>query len=204
MDNPTKAQMWLTSLETIFRYMKCPNDQKFKESICAKFFFANVRYAKQQKFLNLEQGDMTMEQYDAEFDMLSHFAPDVVKNEATRTEKPTTHADALRLALDLSLHEKAISSKAVGRGTTPGQKRMAELQPTVAPQRNLRPGGLFQRHRQKLATAGKTMRELPAYQSCGRYHGGRCLARNGVCFRCKQPGHIVDFCPQKLLETTSN
>ena len=26
MDNPTKAQMWLTSIETIFRYMKCPND----------------------------------------------------------------------------------------------------------------------------------------------------------------------------------
>ncbi|TYK09655.1 histone H2B.3-like [Cucumis melo var. makuwa] len=24
MDNPTKAQMWLTSIETIFRYMKCP------------------------------------------------------------------------------------------------------------------------------------------------------------------------------------
>ncbi|KAA0036775.1 gag protease polyprotein [Cucumis melo var. makuwa] len=60
---------------------------------------------------------------------------------------------------------------------------MAELQPTVAPQRNLRPGGLFQRHRQKLAAVGKTVRELPAYQSCGRYHGGRCLARNGVCFR---------------------
>ena len=30
---------------------------------------------------------MTMEQYDAEFDMLSRFAPDVVKDEAARTEK---------------------------------------------------------------------------------------------------------------------
>ncbi|KAA0036939.1 histone H2B.3-like [Cucumis melo var. makuwa] len=28
MDNPTKAQMWLTSIETIFRYMKCPEDPK--------------------------------------------------------------------------------------------------------------------------------------------------------------------------------
>ncbi|KAA0052251.1 hypothetical protein E5676_scaffold113G00550 [Cucumis melo var. makuwa] len=81
-------------------------------------------YAKQQKFLNLEQGDMTMEQYHAEFDMLSRFAPDVVKDEEAKTEKfvrglrldlqgivrafrPTTHADALRLALDLSLHESA-------------------------------------------------------------------------------------------------
>ncbi|KAA0067304.1 histone H2B.3-like [Cucumis melo var. makuwa] len=35
MDNPTKAQMWLTSIETIFRYMKCPDDQKVQ---CAVFF----------------------------------------------------------------------------------------------------------------------------------------------------------------------
>ncbi|KAA0035822.1 gag protease polyprotein [Cucumis melo var. makuwa] len=95
MDIPTKAQMWLTFIEKIFRYMKCPNDQKvecacffledrgtawwetaermlggdvikitweqFKESFYAKFFFTNVKYANQQMFLNLEQGDMTME-----------------------------------------------------------------------------------------------------------------------------------------------
>ncbi|KAL4011250.1 hypothetical protein IC575_028302 [Cucumis melo] len=35
MDNPTKAQMWLTSIETIFRYMKCHNDQKVQ---CTVFF----------------------------------------------------------------------------------------------------------------------------------------------------------------------
>ena len=35
MDNPTKAQMWLTSIEIIFRYMKCPDDQKVQ---CVVFF----------------------------------------------------------------------------------------------------------------------------------------------------------------------
>ena len=35
MDNPTKAQMWLTSIETIFWYMKFPDDQKVQ---CAIFF----------------------------------------------------------------------------------------------------------------------------------------------------------------------
>ncbi|KAA0053184.1 gag protease polyprotein [Cucumis melo var. makuwa] len=180
MDNPTKAQMWLTSIETIFRYMKCPEDQKvqcavffledrgtawwetaermlggdvskitweqFKENFYAKFFFANVKHAKLQEFLNLEQGDMTVEQYDAEFDMLSRFAPDMVRDEAARTEKfvrglrldlqgivralrPATHADALRIALDLSLPERADSIKAAGRGSALGQKRKVETQP---------------------------------------------------------------------------
>ncbi|XP_050940455.1 uncharacterized protein LOC127149320 [Cucumis melo] len=28
LEDPTRAQLWLSSLETIFRYMKCPVDQK--------------------------------------------------------------------------------------------------------------------------------------------------------------------------------
>ncbi|KAA0049950.1 ty3-gypsy retrotransposon protein [Cucumis melo var. makuwa] len=90
--------------------------EQFKESFYSKFFSTNVKYAKQQEFLNLEQGDMTVEQYDAEFDMLSRFAPDVVKDEAARTEKFVR-------ALDLSLHERADPSKAAGRSLTLGQKR---------------------------------------------------------------------------------
>ncbi|KAL0535898.1 hypothetical protein IC582_024827 [Cucumis melo] len=253
MDNPTKAQMWLTSIETIFRYMKCPEDQKvqcavffledrgtawwetaermlggdvskitweqFKENFYAKFFSANVKHAKLQEFLNLEQGDMTVEQYDAEFDMLSRFAPDMVRDEAARTEKfvrglrldlqgivralrAATHADALRIALDLSLPERADPSKAAGRGSALGQKRKVETQPDVAPQRTLRSGGVFQRHRRELAAAGRTLRELPACTTFGRVHGGRCLAGSGVCFRCRQPGHTADVCPRKPFETT--
>ncbi|KAA0056043.1 DNA/RNA polymerases superfamily protein [Cucumis melo var. makuwa] len=67
--------------------------------------------------MNLEIGCMMVEQYDAKFDMLSRFASDVIKNEAARTERfvrglrldiqnlvrafqPSTHADALRLAVE--------------------------------------------------------------------------------------------------------
>ncbi|KAA0032717.1 hypothetical protein E6C27_scaffold853G00560 [Cucumis melo var. makuwa] len=161
--------------------------EQFKESFYAKLFSANVKYAKQQEFLNLEQDDMTVEQYDAEFDMLSHFAPDVVKDEDARTEKfvrglrldlqgivqalrPTTHADALHLGLDLSLHERADPSKAAGRGLALGQKRKVELQPDFIP--------------------------------CWRVHVGRRLAGSGVCFRCKQLGHTAIACPKKPIETT--
>ncbi|XP_050941568.1 uncharacterized protein LOC127149744 [Cucumis melo] len=153
---------WETAERMLSRDVSKITWEQFKERFYAKFFSANVRYAKQQKFLNLEQGDMTIEKYDAEFDMLSRFAPEVVKDEATKTEK---FVRGLRLDFQ---------------------------------------GGHFQRHHQELAATGKTVKELPACRSCERYHGGRCLAGIGVCFRCKQPGHTVDFCPQKLLETTSN
>ncbi|TYK02364.1 gag protease polyprotein [Cucumis melo var. makuwa] len=102
----------------------------------------------------------------------------------------------VKLPLDLSLHERA------GRGSALGQKRKVETQPDVIPQRTLRSGGVFQRHRRELAAAGRTLRELPTCTTCGRVHGGRCLAGSGVCFRCRQPGHTADVYPRKPFETT--
>ncbi|TYJ97948.1 ty3-gypsy retrotransposon protein [Cucumis melo var. makuwa] len=204
-------------------YMKCPKDQKVQ---CTVFFLedggtawwetAERMLGGDQEFLNLEQGDITVEQYDAEFDMLSRFALDVVKDEEARTEKfvrglrldvqgivralrPTTHAGYC-----LSLHERVDPSKAADRGSALGQKRKVESQPDLTLQQNLRSGGVFQRHRQDLTATGRTLRELPICSSCGRVHGGRCLAESGVCFRCRQPGHIADACPRKLIETTSH
>ncbi|KAL0539787.1 hypothetical protein IC582_024005 [Cucumis melo] len=247
--------MWLSSLETIFRYMKCPEDQKvqcavfmltdrgtawwettermlggdvsqitwqqFKESFYAKFFPASLRDAKRQEFLNLEQGDMTVEQYDAEFDMLSRFAPEMIATEAARADKfvrglrldiqglvrafrPATHADALRLAVDLSLQERANSSKTAGRGSTSGQKRKAEQQPVPVPQRNFRPGGEFRSFQQKPFEAGEAARGKPLCTTCGKHHLGRCLFGTRTCFKCRQEGHTADRCPLRLTGIAQN
>ncbi|KAL0549014.1 hypothetical protein IC582_013494 [Cucumis melo] len=247
--------MWLSSLETIFRYMKCPEDQKvqcavfmltdrgtawwettermlggdvsqitwqqFKESFYAKFFSASLRDAKRQEFLNLEQGDMTVEQYDAGFDMLSRFAPEMIATEAARADKfvrglrldiqglvrafrPATHADALRLAVDLSLQERANSSKTAGRGSTSGQKRKAEQQPVPVPQRNFRPGGEFRSFQQKHFEAGEAARGKPLCTTCGKHHLGRCLFGTRTCFKCRQEGHTADRCPLRLTGIAQN
>ncbi|KAL0556276.1 hypothetical protein IC582_004788 [Cucumis melo] len=247
--------MWLSSLETIFRYMKCPEDQKvqcavfmltdrgtawwettermlggdvsqitwqqFKESFYPKFFSASLRDAKRQEFLNLEQGDMTVEQYDAEFDMLSRLAPEMIATEAARADKfvrglrldiqglvrafrPATHADALHLAVDLSLQERANSSKTAGRGSTSGQKRKAEQQPVPVPQRNFRAGGEFCRFQQKPFEAGEAARGKPLCTTCGKYHLGRCLFGTRTCFKCRQEGHTADRCPLRLTGNAQN
>ncbi|KAL0561256.1 hypothetical protein IC582_001678 [Cucumis melo] len=175
--------------------------QQFKESFYVKFFSASLRDAKQQEFLNLEQGDMTVEQYDAEFDMLSHFAPEMIATEAARADKfvrglrldiqglvrafrPATHADALRLAVDLILQERTNSSKAAGRGLTSGQKRKAEQQPVSVPQRNFRSGGEFRRFQQKPFEVGEATKGKPLCTTCGKHHLGRCLFETRTCFKC--------------------
>ncbi|KAA0053209.1 ty3-gypsy retrotransposon protein [Cucumis melo var. makuwa] len=185
MDNPTKAQMWLTSIEKIFKYMKYPEDQKVQ---CLVFFLEDRGTAWWETAERMLGGD-----YDAEFDMLSRFAPDVVKDEEARTKK---------FVRDLSLHERVDSSKAIGRGSALRRKRKVELLPDLTLQRNLKSGGVFQRHCRELTAVGRTLRELPVCPSYGRVHGGRCLAESRVCFRCRQPGHTVDACPRKPIETT--
>ncbi|TYK06675.1 gag protease polyprotein [Cucumis melo var. makuwa] len=136
---------------------------------------------------------MTVEHYDAGFDMLSHFAPDVVKDEEAKTEN---------FVRDLSLHERVDLSKAASKGSTLGQKRKTESQRDLVPQQNLRSEGVFQRHRPELAAVGRTFRELPVCHSCGRVHEGHGLAGSGVCFRCRQPGYTADACHWKHIETT--
>ncbi|KAA0045470.1 ty3-gypsy retrotransposon protein [Cucumis melo var. makuwa] len=196
MDNPTKAQIWLTCIEKIFKYMKCRDDQKVQ----CKVFFLDDRgtawWETAERMLGGDVSKIIWEQFKESF-YAKFFSANV-----KYAKQPTTHADALRLVLDLSLHERVDPSKATGRGSTIDQKRKAESQPDLTLQRNLRSGGVFQRHRRELAAAGRTLRELPVCPSCGRVHGGRCLAGSRVCFRCRQPRYTTDACPWKLIETT--
>ncbi|KAL0554265.1 hypothetical protein IC582_008182 [Cucumis melo] len=164
---------------------------------------------------------MTVEQCDAEFDMLSRFAPEMIATEAARADKfvrglrldiqglvrafrPATHADALRLAVDLILQERANSSKTAGRGSTSGQKRKAEQQPVPVPQQNFRPGGEFRSFQQKPFEAGEAARGKPLCTTCGKHHLGRCLFGTRTCFKCRQEGHTADRCPLRLTGIAQN
>ncbi|KAA0032794.1 ty3-gypsy retrotransposon protein [Cucumis melo var. makuwa] len=133
LEDPIRTQMWLSSLETIFR----------------------LRDAKQQEFLNLEQGDRIVEQYDAEFDMLSRFAPEMIATEVARADK---FIRGLRLDIQ-------------GKGSTSGQKRKAEQQPISVPQRNFRSGGEFHRFQRNLLRNALN-------QGAGAPHQGKVFATN--------------------------
>ncbi|KAA0031864.1 ty3-gypsy retrotransposon protein [Cucumis melo var. makuwa] len=236
LEDPTRAQMWLSSLETIFRYMKCPEDQKVR---CAVFMLTDrgtacLRDAKRQEFLNLEQGDRKVEQYDAEFDMLSRFAPEMIVLETAKADKfvrglrldiqglvrafrPASHANALRLAMNLSLQERANSSKVAVRGSASGQKRKAEQQPISMPQRNFRSGGEFYRFQQKPFEAGEAVRGsrcvplagstiwavvylgLGFASSVGAPHQGKVFATNKI--EAERAGTLVKGCQ---IEITSH
>ncbi|TYK27119.1 ty3-gypsy retrotransposon protein [Cucumis melo var. makuwa] len=163
--------------------------KQFKESFYAKFFSASLQDAKRQEFLNLEQSDRTVEQYDAEFDMLSHFAPEMIATEAARAD---------------NLQERGNLSKVAGRGSTSSQKRKGEQQPILVPQRNFSSGGEFHRFHQRPFEAGEAARGEPLCSTCWKHHLSRCLFGTRTCFKCKQEGHIADRCPMRLTGVAQN
>ncbi|KAL0534292.1 hypothetical protein IC582_028581 [Cucumis melo] len=153
--------------------------------------------------------------------MLSRFAPEMIVTEAARADKfvrglkldiqglvrafrPATHVDALRLAVDLSLQERANSSKVAGRGSTSGQKRKAEQQPISVPQRNFRSGGESHRFQQKPFEEGEAARGKPLCTTCGKHHLGHCLFGTRICFKCRQEGHTADRCSMILTGNAQN
>ncbi|KAL0561232.1 hypothetical protein IC582_001654 [Cucumis melo] len=142
---------------------------------------------------------MIVEQYDAEFDMLSRLAPEMIATEAARADKFVRG-----LRLDIQGLERANSSKVAGRGSTSGQKRKAEQQPISVPQRNFRSGGEFRRFKQKPFEVGEAARWKPLCTTCGKHHLGRCLFETRICFKCRQEGHTADRCPMRLTGNVQN
>ncbi|MCI57517.1 retrotransposon protein, partial [Trifolium medium] len=48
-------------------------------------------------------------------------------------------------------------------------------------------------HKGKQAQTSQTLRPCP---ECGKFHGGECMKGKGVCYFCKQPGHMKHECPK--------
>ncbi|TYK25866.1 gag-protease polyprotein [Cucumis melo var. makuwa] len=99
----------------------------------------SLKDAKLQEFLELQQSNMTVEQYDLKFNVLSFFVPKKVATKATKADKfvrgfrldlqgfvrafrPANHANVEYT----SLHERTDPSKIVGKGSTSGKKRKAK------------------------------------------------------------------------------
>ncbi|KAK3040154.1 hypothetical protein RJ639_028404 [Escallonia herrerae] len=64
--------------------------ERFKSIFFEKYFPLNVKDQKEEEFLKLEQGDMTVAQFEAKFTSLSRYAPHLVDTEnrkARRFEK---------------------------------------------------------------------------------------------------------------------
>ncbi|XP_057975968.1 uncharacterized protein LOC131163390 [Malania oleifera] len=82
-----KAERWWTTTKLLKEQRPIPvamTWSRFREVFFDRYFFATVRKAKVVEFLNLTQGNRTVQQYAVKFIELSRFAPYIVPNEAKK------------------------------------------------------------------------------------------------------------------------
>ncbi|XP_048140715.1 uncharacterized protein LOC125316432 [Rhodamnia argentea] len=87
---------WRATRVTVFPEGVVPNWNAFSEAFIGKFFSAAAREQKLVEFQNLRQGNMTIEQYEAEFARLSKYASRMVDNPL---DKARRFRDGLQLDL---------------------------------------------------------------------------------------------------------
>ena len=88
--------------------------RQFREAFYKKYFFDSVKRQKAGEFVRLDQGEMTVAQYEAKFTDLSRFSPQLI---ATKEEKAFKFQDGLKpyLKNKISILKLGVYSEVVDR-----------------------------------------------------------------------------------------
>ncbi|XP_010648083.1 uncharacterized protein LOC104878882 [Vitis vinifera] len=176
---------------------------QFREAFYKKYFPDSVRRQKVGEFVRLEQGDLTMAQYEAKFTELSRFAPQLI---ATEEEKTLKFQDGLKpyLKNKISILKLSVYSEVVDRALI-AEKDNEELHQYREQQRKRnRNDGAHGNQAQKRFALSRNQNKGKATQNldgicptCGKKHRGRsCYRETGACFGCGKQGHMVRDCPE--------
>ncbi|RVW45589.1 Retrovirus-related Pol polyprotein from transposon 17.6 [Vitis vinifera] len=177
--------------------------RQFREAFYKKYFPDSVRRQKVGEFIRLEQGDMTVAQYEAKFTELSRFSPQLI---ATEEEKALKFQDGLKpyLKNKISILKLGVYSEVVDRALIV-EKDNEELHQYREQQRERnRSDGAHGNQAQRRSTSGKNQNKGKAAQNldgacptCGKKHGDRpCYRETGACFGCGKQGHLIRDCPE--------
>ncbi|XP_011628886.1 uncharacterized protein LOC105421792 [Amborella trichopoda] len=74
-----KAERWRRKVEKIFEVLHCTDGQKYLSD--------SIHERKEVKFIELQQGNLSVEQYAAKFAELSRYAPHIINTEARKVNK---------------------------------------------------------------------------------------------------------------------
>ncbi|XP_056162166.1 uncharacterized protein LOC130136110 [Syzygium oleosum] len=196
---------WKATRDRIFPKGTAKTWAVFTESFYEKYFSASARERKLAEFMRLRQGQMTVDQYKAEFARLSKFAPRMVEHPE---DKARRFLDGLRadirsqlLLVNLGTYEQifdkaqilerdqmdraAVSGSKFVQGwnnRNPGKRPMVDNRRFTPPvKRNI----------------GKPIQigNGPCRICGGRHGNGPCPTRGGACFGCGGFGHHIKNCP---------
>ncbi|XP_056159959.1 uncharacterized protein LOC130135277 [Syzygium oleosum] len=184
------------------------NWNAFVEAFNGKYFSECACDRKVKEFLQLQQNNLTVDQYEVKFAQLSRYAPRLIENPVDRAKrfrdglKPDIWSQLVPLNLKdyNELYERA---QLIEKDLL---ERVALAKPPYfAPRVNQRSGkrSFVKGKRPFVPNKKQSFPKMTTVSGntcsiCERQHGDTpCLMRKGACFGCGQQGHMVRDCPQR-------
>ncbi|XP_069143486.1 uncharacterized protein [Solanum lycopersicum] len=170
------SQVWYTQWKDNSSVESGPIECKeFKEAFLGKYFPRERRQVKVDEFINLKQGNMSVEEYSLMFSMLSRYAPSLVYN--PREEM-------------IEKYKLCRISRNLKRSGTSDQSQ-PRFKRKVATQEEPRGDKV------KIEKGGGSQVGKPTCGTCGKRCNGECLLDTGSCFGFGKYGHKVRDCPNR-------
>ena len=194
----------------------------FVQEFRAKYVTDVYRDSKRKQFLNLKQRNLTVAEYEKEFNRLSKYAPELVLTEVFRCRQfedglhdsikkylaPMTSVQTVDFyqlvqaamkveRLETSSKEKSQKKKFSRGASSSSGKRARESPPQSeysSATRGRRQGSNVAPSTGRGASVGHG--EIPKFPHCHRRHLGVCRLLTGGCFRCGSTEHFMENCPK--------
>jgi hypothetical protein len=181
------------------------NWDNFKQVMLDKYLSVTYKVRKEQEFLHLKQGSMSVTDFTKKFEELSHYS---THNEYAGNElwKMNQYRYALRGELYVVVSQQRLTSfdemvhnsleaergfdKAVKEGTTSFDRRRGNF--VDRNHEKLKPKGSPQKGKQT-----SLFKPTTTCRKCGKAHSGECKQGTDSCFACGQSGHFVANCPNR-------
>ncbi|KAL8514640.1 hypothetical protein ACS0TY_013648 [Phlomoides rotata] len=171
--------------------------EDFKEAVMERYFPQVLRDQKEQEFVTLQQGNLSVTEYERKFNQLSRYAPHLVEIDARKARRferglrseirgilaganlsnyREVFSRALNVSIGLKLeHKQPTTTIPINHNWQPNFKRNSNPPPS---------GNDYNAPRNKSNCV-----------TYGKGHLGPCLKGTEVCYRCHQTGHKITECP---------
>ncbi|XP_055803255.1 uncharacterized protein LOC129872324 [Solanum dulcamara] len=176
--------------------------------------------AKKKEFLNLEQGSMSITEYQQQFLRLSRYAGGIINDEKDKCRRFEDDLnDSIRKSVAVLQHEKfctlvlaaltweRIDKEQIGRNEhkfrkayadSGGPSKRGKFDSSTA--NTFRKIAQHKQNRSSYSTAstpsyGQGKTRIPTCAQCGKNHFGTCRRASGACFNCGSFDHKVRDCP---------
>ncbi|KAA3453430.1 DNA/RNA polymerases superfamily protein [Gossypium australe] len=174
----------------------------FQEEFQKKYINQRFINQKRKEFLELNQGRMTVTEYEREFVRLSKYARECVSTEAIMckrfedglNEDIRLYVGVIELKKFVVLVDRACKAEELAK-----EKRRAEIEsPTLAGFSNRSKGKQFlgsKTQTTSVASVGNARLSRPKRLQCGRRHSGECRESEKACFKYGSLNHFIRDCP---------